>query len=179
MIDTHWPEHINALLYRIQREDKAALQELYHAAGPKLLALKTRILSNHHEAEEALQELFVKIWQQSKKYTGTGSAWGWICVMARNTAIDRLRSVKSRSHASTDQYPELLNELVDETNADQTHWIGRCLKQLKPEVQRAIVMCYMNGYSHTELSQKMAAPLGTVKTWIRGGLQELQQCLRT
>jgi len=168
---------VDQLLYRIQRQDSLALKNLYEVSHGKILGLITRIVHDRHEAEDVLQEVFVKVWQQSMKYTGSGSAWGWICVLARNSAIDRLRSLKSRSYVSADESPELLDQLANASDLTDRHWLGQCLKGLKPQTREAILLSYVKGYSHSELSEKLAAPLGTVKAWVRRGLQELKQCL--
>jgi RNA polymerase sigma-70 factor (ECF subfamily) len=175
--DINWLTETNSLLYRIQRQDKHALKNLYDLSSTKLLGLIVRIVKNKHEAEDVLQEVFIAVWQQAGKYTGSGSAWGWICVLARNRAVDRLRSLQAHPQDSTDTYPELLNQLTEINDLSDRHWIGQCLAQLKPRSQQAILMSCVQGYSHSELSEEMSEPLGTVKAWIRRGLQELKQCL--
>ncbi len=177
MTNSDWPSQINTLLYRIQRQDKLALREFYELVATKLLALIQRIVGDQSEAEDILQEVILKIWQQSDKYTGSGSAWGWVCVLARNASLDRLRSAKRRPNDSLDESPELLEKLSETHDLSDNHWLGQCLVKLKPQVQEAIVLSYVNGYSHGELSEKLSLPLGTVKAWIRRGLQELKQCL--
>jgi RNA polymerase sigma-70 factor (ECF subfamily) len=177
VIDPETVKQINALIYRIQRQDKLALKKLYELTNTKLLGLITRIVNDSHEAEDVLQELYLKVWQQAQKYSGSGSAWGWLCVLARNSAIDRLRRLKNRRHDSTDEAPELLDQLSECNDISDHHWLGKCLETLKPQPQQAILLSYVKGYSHSELSVEMSVPLGTVKAWLRRGLQELKQCL--
>lgn len=181
MVEQHWLAEVNILLRQIQRQDKLALKKLYDLIAEKLLGLIIRIVKDQHEAEDILQEVFVSIWQQANRYTGSGSAWGWVCIVSRNRAIDRLRSLKARSHDSTDELPELLDNLSLAASKERSYtdnrWIGQCLEKLNPQPREAIILSYVSGYSHSELSQKMAVPLGTVKAWIRRGLQELKQCL--
>lgn len=177
MADSDWLKQIDQELYRIQRQDKLALQKLYTLTATKLLGLITRIVNDRHEAEDILQEVFVKIWQQAHQYNGSGSAWGWICVLARHRAIDRLRSLKNRSYDSTDELPELLEQLTEINDMSDSHWLGQCLEKLKAQPREAILLSCLKGYSHSELSAELSAPLGTVKAWIRRGLQELKQCL--
>jgi RNA polymerase sigma-70 factor (ECF subfamily) len=179
MLDEHWIAETNALLYRIQQEDKLALKTLYDISASKLSNLIVAIVKDGHEAEDVLQDVFLSIWQQAKKYSGKGSAWGWVCVLARHRAIDRLRRRSIRQTESTDASPELINKLSEEVNNIDKHWIGQCLSQLPLQTQQVILLSYINGYSHSELSQKLSAPLGTVKAWIRRGLQELKICLST
>ena len=178
MLEEHWVAETNALLYRIQRRDKLALKILYDLTATKLQHLITAIVHDSHEAEDVLQDVFVSLWQQAEKYSGKGSAWGWICVMTRHRAIDKLRRLAVRHHESTDASPELLNQLHATTNDIDQHWIGQCLQKLPSKTQQAILLSYIKGYSHTDLTQLLDAPLGTVKAWIRRGLQELKLCLQ-
>lgn len=177
MLDEQWSAEIKALLYRVQRQDPAALTVLYDMGANKLASLITSIVNNTHDTEEVLQEVFVGIWQNAHKYSGKGSAWGWICVLARHRAIDRLRHSSIRQQESTDANPDLLDRLSEAASTIDSHWIGQCLSQLPPQTQQVILLSYINGYSHTELSQQLSTPLGTVKAWIRRGLQELRLCL--
>lgn len=177
MLDEQWFADTNALLFRIQRQDSLALKTLYELSAKKIAALIMSIVKDSHETEDVLQEVFVNIWQNACKYSGKGSAWGWICVLARHRAIDRLRHLSIRQQESTDESPELLDQLSEATNNIDAHWIGQCLSMLPSQTQQAILLSYVNGYSHSELSQQLSTPLGTVKAWIRRGLQELKLCL--
>jgi RNA polymerase sigma-70 factor (ECF subfamily) len=178
MLDAHWVAETNALLYRIQQRDTLALKKFYDLTATKLLHLITAIVHDRHEAEDVLQDVFVSLWQQAEKYSGKGSAWGWMCVMARHRSIDKLRRLAVRHQESTDAFPELLDQLNTSTNEIDQHWIGQCLQQLPSKTQQAILLSYIKGYSHSDLTQLFDAPLGTVKAWIRRGLQELKLCLQ-
>ncbi len=177
MADADWLNNINLLLYRIQQNDKLALKELYGFAGGKLLAIIVRIVKDREEAEDTLQEVFIKVWEQSNKYSGRGSAWGWLCVLARHSALDRLRSLNSHPHSSIHDDEEWLEGLFEADNASTTHSINRCLGHLKEQTRKSILMSFVYGHSHGEVSSELSVPLGTVKAWIRRGLQELKQCL--
>lgn len=178
MDNLEWNRNVDALLYRIQRQDKIALQSLYQLASAKMLGLIVRILNDKPEAEDVLQEVFIKIWQQASQYESTGSAWGWICVMARNTTLDRLRKVQKHPHISTDNDDTSFDEesYEGEHNPDNLA-LNKCLDALKVEAKKSVLLSYIHGYSHSELAEKMSVPLGTMKAWIRRGLQELKLCL--
>jgi RNA polymerase sigma-70 factor (ECF subfamily) len=173
-----WNSDINQLLTMIKRNDKTALKVLYDEANGKLLGIIMRIVHDRYEAEECLQEVFVKIWEQADKYSGTGSAWGWLCVLTRNAALDQLRRLRAHPHISTDDHDNtLLNTLFNEEDLNQEHSIQRCLSRLKEQPRQAILLSFIHGYSHGELSAQLNTPLGTIKAWVRRGLLELKTCL--
>lgn len=176
MTNPHWLKQIDQTLYGIQRHDKEALNTLYQLTSAKLMGLITRITDDRFEAEDILQEVYVKVWQQAKQYTGSGSAWGWLCVLARHRAIDRIRSLKNR-HDSTEELPDLLDALTENLEPSNSRWLGQCLEKLNVKPRTAILLSCLKGYTHSELTTKLEAPLGTVKAWIRRGMRELQQCL--
>lgn len=177
MIDAEWIEQISQLLNRLQRQDHSALQTLYQQTAPKLLGMIERIVNDRGEAEDVLQEVFMKVWQQSDKFSGSGSAWGWLCVLARNQALDRVRKLASRQHAPLEDYQRLLDGLIAKEASVDVHGIERCLNKLKEQPRTSILMTYVYGYSHSELVEQLSAPLGTIKSWVRRGLSELKQCL--
>ncbi len=177
MSEAHWSTPINALLYRIQRQDKTALHALYSECSSRLLSIISRIIHDNSEAEDVLQEVFVKVWGQANQYSGSGSAWGWLCVLTRNSALDRIRSLNARPHLSIEDQEGVLDKLFTEENLSDTHSLQCCLNKLKENARQSILLAYVYGLSHSELSQKMSAPLGSIKAWVRRGLQELKLCL--
>lgn len=168
---------INALLYRVQAQDRQALKFLYELTSSKLLGLIFRIVKDEAEAEDVLQDVFIKVWLQASQYNGSGSGWGWLCVMARNSSLDRLRKVQKHQTVSTDEDETLLDSLIEDFDSTANIAINRCLMTLKEQVRKSILMSYLHGYSHSDLAEKMAVPLGTMKAWCRRGLQELKVCL--
>ena len=177
MDNVEWSHEINALLYRVQVQDRQALKFLYELTSSKLLGLIIRIIKDEAEAEDVLQDVFVKVWVQANQYNGAGSAWGWLCVMARNSSLDRLRKVQKHQTVSTDEDEALLDTLIVDFDGTTNIAINRCLMGLKEQVRKSILMSYLHGYSHNDLAEKMAVPLGTMKAWCRRGLQELKVCL--
>jgi len=134
------------------------------------------------EAEDCLQEVFVKLWSSADQYTIRGNAWGWLCMVARNTALDKVRkSSKQQERIVEDVDEQLLDTIIGDMgeNADilEQKSINRCLSRLNESPRQAILLSYIQGYTHKEIVQVMSCPLGTVKAWIRRGLQELKQCL--
>ena len=135
-------------------------------------------MKDRAEAEDTLQEVFIKVWEQSNKYSGTGSAWGWLCVLTRHSALDRLRSLNAHPSVSlTDEGEKYLERLFITEDTSTSHSINHCLGHLKQQARQSVLMSFVYGYSHAELANELSAPLGTVKAWIRRGLKELKQCL--
>ena len=169
---------VNSLMHRIQLQEQAAFAELYALTSSKLLGQIQRVLQDQQEAEDCLQDVLVKLWHSAEKYTNKGSAWGWLCMVARNAALDRLRQRKVQQVRQLDlQDAEVFEQVFENADVLQQRSIKRCMSKLKKSSRKAIMLSYIQGYSHNEITQNMSAPLGTVKAWIRRGLQELKQCL--
>ena len=170
---------------RSGQKDASAFGLLYKAASPRLFALCKRLMRNNELAEDVLQEGFVKIWNNASTFTaGRGSAMTWMTTIVRNQALDKLRMAKSRpvladegeyetlEFASQDLTPEKLKALSDDTQQ-----LLHCMAQLKPEQRECIMSAFYYGHTHDELAAQMAKPLGTVKAWIRRGMEQLRHCL--
>lgn len=169
---------VNDLMHCIQLQEQAAFAELYSLTSGKLLGLIQRILEDRQEAEDCLQDVFIKLWHNARQYTNKGSAWGWLCMVARNAALDKVRQRTSRQNKESDlKHSEMFEDMFENADVLQQQSIKRCLSKLKASPRQAIMLSYIHGYSHHEITQNMSAPLGTVKAWIRRGLQELKQCL--
>lgn len=180
-LEQETPTHQDAawmarVMQRVADQDYAALKSLYDATSSRLMGVANRILKNEQEACDVLQDVYLKIWQQASDYSGRGSVMGWLTVMTRNAALDRLKSHKrKREDIVEDPGADLLVEMSE----SDAHDLGvhQCLEQLNDNAREAIVLSYIYGYSHQELHERLSRPLGTVKAWIRRGLQELKKCL--
>ncbi len=175
-----WQQQLQPLLTRIAgQRDPRALEQLYRLTSAPLLGLIMRILRDEGASAEQLQELYLKVWHHADQFGQRGSAWGWLCVMARNAALDRLRADKWPPRQPLDECTELLTaHAAPDSAADwREPAIQRCLQRLQPETRRLILLSYIQGYSHRELQQLSAWPLGSIKSAIRRGLQELKRCL--
>jgi RNA polymerase sigma-70 factor (ECF subfamily) len=176
---------IEALLGRCALRDSKALNELYRLVAPQLLGVLIKLLRRRALAEEALQDVMVRVWQRANQfeaYRGRGMAW--LVSVARNRAIDLLRS--QRDYVSMDE--SQVNEIPDDSGGDDLEMsttdrmrvaLDRCLGGLSDEQRQCIRLAYVNGYSHDEISRSVGSPLGTVKSWVRRGLTSLKRCLET
>jgi RNA polymerase sigma-70 factor (ECF subfamily) len=171
-------EAVAQLLVAVGRGERQAFAELFRACGPKLLPICSRLLGRRDVAEEVLQEAFVRIWQKAAMYeSGRGSAMGWLIAVTRRCALDRLRQYKEEELSARRVDTAADAELVLQSSDAFPHDIRRCMDRLGTNEQRAIALAFWYGMTHSELADRLGAPLGTVKSWIRRGLVRFKECL--
>jgi RNA polymerase sigma-70 factor (ECF subfamily) len=159
-----------------------ALRQLYDRTAPQLLACMVRILKRRALAEEALQDVFVSIWQRASQFESRrGRPRAWLMSIARYRAIDVLRSERAELYreAEIEQLPQLVTEGgMDWAGAGRSAAaLARCFELLSPDQRRGIELAFVEGASHADIARVTHQPLGTVKSWIRRGLASLRQCL--
>jgi RNA polymerase sigma-70 factor (ECF subfamily) len=178
------PDVIAELMARCALRDQRAFAELYRQTSAKLYAVAIRILKRNDWAEEVLQESFVNIWNHIADYSVARSApMTWMSAIVRNRALDWLRR-PSLEHGDED-YDLLVAALPDDApgpdlvlgNSRDALALAECLKQLSGNQRQTIMLAYAHGLSHGELARHLKEPLGTVKTWIRRGLDRLKGCM--
>lgn len=170
-----------ALLERIAGRDSHALADLYDRFAPVALALAGRILGDRSEAEDVLQVVFTRVWQEAGRYDpAKGSAASWLLSWIRNGAIDRLRRREALRRAtvhSADQSPAAHeDDAALDASADREK-VARAVADLPPDQRQVIELAYFEGLSQTQIAQKLGEPLGTVKTRMRLGMNKLRQAL--
>jgi RNA polymerase sigma-70 factor (ECF subfamily) len=181
-----------ALLQRIVARDDRAVAELYDRHSRLVFSVIRRILRSQSDAEDVLQETFVRVWSRADTYDAAlGSPATWLTRIARNRAVDRLRAQRARANvdgippdtararedageirtavAAVSDRPDVLAEERGVATA-----LRGAVARL-PETQRVLIeAAYFEGYTHHELAARFAMPLGTVKTRIRSGLTALR-----
>jgi RNA polymerase sigma-70 factor, ECF subfamily len=175
------------LLQRIAARDEAALASLYDRHSSLAYGVVLRILRNPSDADDVLQETFVRVWTRAVTYDSLlGSPAAWLTRIARNRAIDRLRTRQVRQHISVepDVTPDGDSRLPEPAHVDTPEMVvrdaatTRALRSamaILPEVQRTLIeAAFFEGYSHQELAARFNVPLGTVKTRIRTGLTTMR-----
>jgi len=173
-----------ALLGRCAQADGEALRSLYDKVSPILFACLVRMLRRRAVAEEALQDVLVTVWQRADQYRPErGRALPWIMAIARYRAIDLLRRERFAPEfvpQDSDAYGAS-SEHVDESNswAPRTALFEHCFGLLAGEQQKGLELAFVGGSSHADIARIMNSPLGTVKTWIRRGLQSLRACFES
>jgi RNA polymerase sigma-70 factor (ECF subfamily) len=176
-------DDVEALLSRCALRDEQALADLYRLVSGRLLGLLMRMLRSRAVAEDALQDVMVRIWQRSDQYVAyRGRALTWMMSIARNRAIDVLRT--RRQQLTLDDVPDAA--LVDEHAADfadltasasDRRTLHDCFRRLTSDQRRCLSLAYVDGYSQEQIATATASPLGTVKTWVRRGLSNLKRCM--
>ena len=175
------PEEISRLLASVALHDRSAFDTLYQHTSAKLFGVVLRLLKNGAEAEDALQEIYVKVWQRADQYAvSRASAMSWLIAIARNHAIDRLRTRRAtyeeldEANAVADETPG--PEALAEAGGERKR-IEICMQRLEDRVANAVRGAYLDGYSYQELADRHAVPLNTMRTWLRRSLLKLRKCL--
>lgn len=176
-------EHLNHLLILSAQADRRAFSALYQATSAKLFGLALRILKRNDLAEEAIQDAFVSIWNQAANFRpDKASAMTWMTTIVRNRCIDLYRALPPEQQLPEDgSFDDWLSEdmspLEAASNNSETRVLLNCMGQLAPLQRQAIALSYFYDMAHEQLSSHLAQPLGTIKTWIRRGLQSLKKCM--
>lgn len=170
-----------ALLGRVALRDRAALAALYAATGARVHGICLRILKDRAEAEDAVQDIYVKIWAVAGRFAGSvHSPRGWINSVARNHAIDRLRARKPGGGAldAAERLPDP-GPTPEEAAliASDGRRIAACLEALPPPRAEAVRRAFVEGDSYLELADRFAVPLNTMRSWLRRSLLQLRACL--
>ena len=175
---------LSGLLAQCALRDQRAFADLYRHTSSKLFGVALRILRRQDWAEEVLQESYVNIWNHAGDYVAQKSApLTWMTSIVRNRCLDWLR--RPRFEATGDEYDVAVEAWQDEkpgpmeslAAAADAAALARCLEQLEAKQRQSIMLAFFHGLSHSELAGHLQQPLGTVKTWVRRGLERLKGCL--
>ncbi|MBL3599153.1 MAG: sigma-70 family RNA polymerase sigma factor [gamma proteobacterium endosymbiont of Lamellibrachia anaximandri] len=176
-------EQLKALLAACTLKDRRAFAQLYEMTSAKLYGVILRILIRDTWAQDCLQEAYIKIWNSADSYRPYLAApTTWMATIARNQALDLLRRRRREVQMAE---PEKLFEASDSKTmplerlqqSDEGRRLNDCLEQIKSQQRQVIALAYFKGLTHEELASQTGTPLGTVKTWIRRGLEQLKRCL--
>jgi len=171
------------LFRRIANGDTAALGQFYDDHGGRLFALAFRILNDHKEAEDVVQEVFLQVWEKAATLDPRlGRPLAWVTASTRNRAIDRLRSAQRRARLVEDAGAELALDCEHPQpaaqtallTADEAELVRGALARLQSEQRQAIEMAFFGGLTQTEIAATLNEPLGTVKARIRRGMLKLR-----
>src|SRR4051812_4813970 len=170
------------LAERLKKREPQAMADLYDRYGRVTYVLIFRIVRNAGTAEDLLQETFLRVWNRVQAFDHEKGALGpWVLTVARNRAIDYLRSVDGRMaqnafELEANEHPSLFANLETELlNSDRARRLKSSFEKLTPNQRLVIELAYYEGLSQSEMAERMNQPLGTVKTWVRTALQTLRE----
>ena len=173
------------LVKRLQRRDPQALAALYDRYGRLVYSLILRVVRDTGVAEDLVQETFLRVWNRVQGFDAEKGAVGpWLLAVARNRAIDYLRSTVGKARNSLEmeatEHPALFSDMEKDILAsDKARQVKAALEKLSAHQRQVIELAYFEGLSQTEMAERMGQPLGTVKTWVRAALKNLRNELGT
>jgi RNA polymerase sigma-70 factor (ECF subfamily) len=173
-----------ALLARVALSDQQAFAELYRLTSSHLYAVALRILRESGTAEEVLQESYVNIWHHAGSYVAAKSQpLTWLTSIVRNRCLDQMRrrevdtvtiDDEEQGTMFADDRPSPMEMLISSADALA---VRDCVERLDAGQKQAIALAFYHGLSHSELARHLRQPLGTVKSWVRRGLERIKACL--
>jgi RNA polymerase sigma-70 factor (ECF subfamily) len=172
------------LLQRVAGQDRRAFASLYTASSSKLYGIILRILKRRDVADDILQDVYVRIWERAMDFDPRKApAIAWMIAIARNRALDEHRRTAVGLIAA-DADPEVANVVSEDKDPlavaeqnDNLRRLAECLSKLDKNRRDIVLLAYRDGYSRQELSQRLARPVGTIKTWLHHSLVQLKACL--
>ena len=175
-------DHEASLLAAIAAGDRQGLRLLYEAIAPQLLAVALRIVGERSQAEDVLQTSFLAIWQRAGSYDRRrGPARPWLVRIVRNAAIDSLRRRRRERPLDPGWSEERPDPAVDLERlamaGEDARALRACLDELEPQPRLSLLLAYWQGLSYEQVATRMAAPVGTGKSWIRRSMMRLRTCL--
>jgi RNA polymerase sigma-70 factor (ECF subfamily) len=174
------PVDLNQVLARVATGDQVAFGQLYDQIAPRVLGLIRRLLKDHAQSEEVTQEVFLEIWQTATRYdSNKGGASTWILTMAHRRAVDRVRSSQATRVRDTRigirDFPTEYDSVAESVEITvESERVEKALSRLTELQRQAITLAYYGGYSHSEVSEMLKVPIGTVKTRLRDGMIRLR-----
>ena len=179
---------VELLIGRIALRDHSAFKRLFDQTASRLLAVASRVLQDRMQAEDVVQDVFVKLWNQAvQRAPSQPCTLAWMCVVTRHMAIDHLRKRRpdaplhwvdadgdEHQHDVADGQCSPMDELMA---LEDDSRLRACLGSLEPQPRQAVFFAFYEGLTHMEIAQRMKKPLGTVKAWTRRSLMRLKGCM--
>lgn len=167
------------IIKAIRNRERIGAEALYDMYSSSLYGIINRIIQDEESGQDLLQETFVKIWNSIGSYDETkGRLFTWMVNIARNLAVDKLRSKDFRNSSKNRDIENSVNLIDDQFNTSlntETLGVKEMVENLKPDAKAVLDLVYFKGYTHAEASEELGIPLGTVKTRIRIAIQTLRK----
>ena len=176
------PAELAWLIAMVAKGDEAAFERLYAATHAKLYGIVLRILRSQDLAEQALQEAYVRIWHNAGQFDpALSEPITWMSSIARNCAINLARK-KTESLSKEARATEVAagsDSLLLREMTEELRQLLECMgRRVETDRQKLVLLAYYDGWSREQLAEKFAAPVGTVKAWIRRSMLDIQECLK-
>ncbi len=176
------PDPVALLIEKVATQDRVAFRLLYTQTSSKLMGVLLRMFGQRAEAEDALQEVYTRVWLRADRFDATkGRGMTWLISISRNLAIDRLRSKPDPTAddedaiaAVADTTPRAETRLIA---AGEARRITDCFATLEPDRAEALRGAYLSGLSYIDLAARHSVPLNTMRTWLRRSLVKLRECM--
>lgn len=168
------------MVTRLQASDKSAIEYLYDNYSAALLGIIQRILIDRELAEDTLQEVYVRVWNNARKYNkNKGRLFTWMANIARNAAIDVTRSKSFKKSSKVQSIDNNVHQTADDSSRTRPEFIGLKdkVENLDPRHVEIIEILYFKGYTQAEAAEELDMPLGTVKSRVKIALRELKKLL--
>ncbi|MEN2787059.1 sigma-70 family RNA polymerase sigma factor [Sphingomonas qilianensis] len=169
-------------LIRTGDEDRVAFRELYQLTSAKLFGITLRICGDRQAAEDVLHDVYLTIWKRAGAYEPSrASPITWLATIARNRAIDWRRAQATRRASPIEDAPAIADHAPLASEAlvadEEVQLLQGCIDALEQRQRGAIRTAFFDGVTYAELAEQQNVPLGTMKSWVRRGLQKLKECL--
>jgi RNA polymerase sigma-70 factor (ECF subfamily) len=184
---TRLSDELDVLLRRVARGDSVAFATVYDLTKTRVYGMVMRVLRDSGYSEETTQEIYLEVWRTASEYdSAKGSALAWLLTMAHRRAIDRVRAEQAGSRresrygaANAGPASASANDPVADSAIadDERRRVTQCLDSLTDAQRQCIQLAYYEGLTYSEVSQRLAANLSTIKSRIRDALRGLRNCL--
>jgi RNA polymerase sigma-70 factor, ECF subfamily len=174
---------LDVLLREVARGDSAAFATIYDLTKARVYGLVTRVLRDPGYSEETTQEIYLEVWRSASQYDpAKGSGLSWLLTMAHRRAVDRVRAEQAGSTRESRYGAANADRAVDVVAdsaiaGDERRRVAQCLDALSDAQRQCIELAYYQGLTYSEVSQRLAANLSTIKSRIRDALRGLRNCL--
>ncbi|MEM7167895.1 MAG: sigma-70 family RNA polymerase sigma factor [Planctomycetota bacterium] len=164
---------------RMQARDEGGFEELYDRHAPRMLGLISRIVSSRAEADELLQEVWLHVWQSCDRYDPKrGTVAAWLIVVARSRALDQRRKLSNRDEIDQRLREQRVLPLRSAVSQEpESGEVVSALHALPDDERQVLEAAYLRGLTQREIAVEFDTPLGTVKTWMRRGIQRLRRTM--
>lgn len=174
---------LEQLLAASAKGDEQSFARLYDLTAPRVYGMVLRVVRDPAQSAEVTQDVYLEVWRHSTRFdAGLGTVLSWLLMIAHRRAVDRVRAAQS-AIARDDKYALLTEDRPFDTVSEQVQTsleaqrVRKVLHELTPAQREAVSLAYFGGYTHSEVSELLKIPLGTVKTRIRDGLIRLRDAL--